>query len=187
MRTRRIFRPSPAARLRAPLAIATGIGLFGLLLSVAVPRDLLGSARPLPALASAAGEVRVLDGETLRLGDQVLRLQAVQAPARGQARCRDAAGGTTDCGAAAAEALARLVAGRDLACQISGADRRGRALGTCEAGGIELGAALVAAGWALASGSAAPGLAAAEAAARQGGRGLWSAAQPAPEAWRRGF
>jgi endonuclease YncB( thermonuclease family) len=187
MRIRRIFRPSPVARLRAPLALATGIGLFGLLLSVAVPRDLLGSARPLPALAAAAGEIRVLDGETLRLGDRVLRLQALQVPERGQASCRDAAGITTDCGTASAEALARLVAGRDLACRIGGADRHGRALGTCEAGGVDLNAALVGAGWALADGGAVPGLAALEMAARRGGRGLWSAAQPAPDAWRRGF
>src|SRR4051812_12710158 len=187
MRLRRIFRPSPVARLRAPLAIATGIGLFGLLLSVAVPRDLLGSAHPLPALAATAGEIRVLDGETLRLGDRVLRLQALQVPARGQASCRDAAGRSTDCGTAAAEALAGLVAGQDLSCRIGGADRHGRALGTCAAGGVELNAALVAAGWALADGGAAPELTVLEATARREGRGLWSAAQPAPDAWRRGF
>ena len=186
MRIRRIFRPSPAARLRAPLALATGIGLFGLLLPVAVPRDLPGSAQPLASLAAVAGEVRVLDGETLRLGARVLRLHAVQVPGRGQAVCRDAAGRTADCAAAAAEVLAGLVAGRDLTCRISGEDRHGRALGTCEAGGVELNASLVAAGWALADGGTASGLAAIEAAARQGGRGFWSAAQPAPEAWRRG-
>ncbi|TDH63810.1 thermonuclease family protein [Dankookia rubra] len=186
MRIRRIFRRSPAARLRTPMAIATMIGLSGLLLSAAVPRDLLGSAPPQPMLVAAAGEIRVLDGATLRLGDQVLQLQAVQVPARGQASCRDAAGRTMDCGAASAEALAGLVAGRDLACRIGGVDRHGRVLGTCEAGGVELGAALVAAGWALAADSATPGLATSEAIARQGGRGLWSAARPAAAAWRRG-
>ncbi|MFC7473664.1 thermonuclease family protein [Dankookia sp. GCM10030260] len=187
MRIRRIFRPSPATRLRAPLAFATGLGLLGLLLSAAVPRGFLGAARPLPVLAAAAGDIRVLDGETLRLGEQVLRLHAVQVPQRGQATCRDAAGQTTDCGAAAAEALAGLVAGHGLTCQPRGEDRHGRVLGTCEAGGVELNAALVAAGWALADGDAAPGLAPIETAARQSGRGLWSRAQPALDAWRRGF
>jgi endonuclease YncB( thermonuclease family) len=186
MRIRRIFRPSPVARLRAPLALVTGIGLSGLLLSVAVPRDFLGATRPWPTLAAAAGDIRVLDGGTLRLGDRMLRLDAVQVPARGRATCRDAAGRSTDCGAAAAEALAGLVAGRDLVCRIRGEDRHGRALGTCEAGGVALGAALVASGWALAAGGEAPGLAAIEAMARQGGRGLWSAT-PAPEAWQRDF
>lgn len=187
MRIRRIFRPSPAARLRAPLALVTGLGLFGLLVSVAVPRDLLSPARPLPALAAAAAEIRVLDGETLRLGDRVLRLQALRVPARGQAVCRDLAGRSLDCGTAAAEALAGLVAGRNIACRIDGTDRHGRMLGTCEAGGIEVNAALVAAGWALADGDAAPGLAAFAAAARQDGRGLWSAAPPIADAGRRGL
>src|SRR4051812_39062886 len=174
MRLRRIFRPSPVARLRAPLALATGIGLFGLLLSVAVPRDLLGSAHPLPTLAATAGEIRVLDGETLRLGDRVLRLQALQVPARGQASCRDAAGRSTDCGTAAAEALARLVAGQDLSCRIGGADRHGRALGTCEAGGGELEAAPGEARWGPGGGGAGPRPPAPEAGAPPGRRRGWA-------------
>ncbi|MBK1659708.1 thermonuclease family protein [Paracraurococcus ruber] len=187
MRIRRIFRPSPAARLRLPLAAASGLGLFVLLVSAAVPRDLFGPARPLPLLATPAGEVRVLDGETLRLGERVLRLHALRVPERGAATCRDPAGRTVDCAAAAAAALASLVAGRDVACRVQGEDRHGRAIGTCEAGGVELNASLVAAGWALADGGAAPALAALEGAARQGGRGAWASAVPAPETWRRGL
>lgn len=187
MRIRRIFRPSPAARLRLPLAAVTGIGLFGLLLSAAVPRDLFIPSHALPLISASAGEIRVLDGETLRLGVQVLRLHALQVPERGRATCRDMAGRSTDCGAAAAEALAALVAGRDVTCRIRGEDRHGRALGTCEAAGVEVNASLVAAGWALADAGAAPALAAIEAAAREGARGLWAASALAPEAWRRGL
>lgn len=187
MRIRRIFRPSPAARLRLPLAAATGVGLFALLLSTAVPSDLFGPARALPELRAAAAEVRVLDGGTLGLGAQVLRLHALQVPERGRAACRDAAGGVIDCAAAAAEALARLVAGRDVTCRVKDADRHGRALGTCEAGGVELNASLVAAGWAATDGGAAPPLAALEAAAQQGGRGIWAPAAALPEGWRRGL
>lgn len=187
MRIRRIFRPGPAARLRLPLAVLTGLGLSGLLLSVAVPRNLPGSAWPSPALAAEAGEVRVLDGGTLQLGRRVLRLDALRVPERGQAACRDAATGrTSDCGAAAAGVLAGLVAGHALSCRVRGEDPRGRALGTCEAGGVEVNTALVAAGWALAGAGAAPDLVATEAAARQAGRGLWSAATPVPERWRHG-
>jgi endonuclease YncB( thermonuclease family) len=186
MRIRRIFRPSPAARLRLPIAAVAGTGLLALLISAAVPRHVFGPARSLPVLSTPAGEVRVLDGETLSLGMQVLRLHALQAPERGQARCRDAAGRATDCGSAAAEALAVLVADRDLTCRIRGEDRYGRALGVCDAGGVEVNASLVAAGWALADAVTAPALAAIEAAARQAGRGFWAAAVPAPETWRRG-
>ncbi|TCZ56262.1 thermonuclease family protein [Roseicella aquatilis] len=185
MRVRRIFRPSPLARLRAPLMVLSGLGLVGLVGAQAVPRDLFQGRGEPPPLLAPAGEVRVLDGETLRLGRQVLRLAALQAPERGLAACRDAAGRARDCGAAAADALAALVAGRDLACRVEGADGRGRALGTCEAGGVEVNATLIATGWALADAKASPALAAAEAAARQGGRGLWGEARPAPDSWRR--
>ena len=187
MRIRRIFRPSPVARLRLPVAVATGVGLLGLMLSIAVPRDLFQSLDQRPPISASPEEVRVLDGGTLSLGRQVLRLRALQVPERGQAACPDRGGRAQDCGAAATEALAALVAGRGLTCRINGEDGRGRALGTCEAGGVPLNASLVAAGWALADTRAEPALAAAEAAARQGGKGVWAPARPAPETWRRAF
>jgi endonuclease YncB( thermonuclease family) len=187
MRIRRIFRPTPAARLRVPLAVISGFGLFVYLISVAVPGDLFGPTARMPTVSARAADIRVLDGETLRLGDRVIRLHALQVPERGQAACRDGGGRAADCGAAAAAALAALVATRDVACRIHGEDRHGRALGTCEAGGVEVNASLVAAGWALADGTRAPALAAIEAAARQGARGFWAAAAPAPETWRTRF
>src|SRR4051794_41860405 len=111
MRIRRIFRPSLAARLRAPLAVAAGAGLLALVLLVAVPRDLFGSAPQPPALTVPAPEIRVLDGETLCLGDRTLRLHALQVPERGQAGCRDAAGRGPGFGAAAPRARAGPVGG----------------------------------------------------------------------------
>jgi len=152
----------------------TGIGL---------PSNLMGLAPREQHWAAAAPDIRVVDGDTLRLGDRTLRLHGLEAPERGQA-CADAAGRGFDCGAAAAEALARLVAGRDLACRVQGRDRFGRALGICASGGIEVNAALVSAGWAVAGGARQAELASVEAAARDAGRGLW-AGTTAPEAWRR--
>ena len=185
MRIRGIFRPSPATRLRTPLALAGGIGALALVLSVVVPRDLFGSA-PGPAAPSLhSGEGRVLDDATLRLGEQVLRLHALQVPERGWATCRDQAGRTQDCAAAAADALARLVAVREVTCHVQGRDRRGRAFGRCEAGGVELSASLVAEGWAVVDAAAAPSLVIIEARARQGARGLWATGGPALETLRR--
>ena len=185
MRIRRIFRPTPAARLRAPLAIATAAGLFGLLISGAVPRDLLGAGGTSQVVSAVAADVRVLDGETLRVGQQVLRMHALKVPERGRAACRDAAGQALDCGVAAAAALAGLVGGRDVTCELRGVDGHGRPLGTCQAGGVDVNASLVAAGWARADSGAAPALGGIEAAARQGGRGLWQS--PDAESWRRGL
>ena len=128
----------------------------------------------------------MLDGGTLRLGDRMLRLDALQVPERGQATCRDAAAGPRIAAPPRPRRWPRLVAGRDLACRIRGEDRHGRALGTCEAGGVELNAALVAAGWALADGGGRPALPRSR--PRPGRAGAASGPRAAaPEAWRRGF
>ncbi len=193
MRVRRIFRPAPTDPRRwAPLAAGLGAVLLVALLAVAVPGDLFGSAPEEQSWSAPADEVRVLDGDTLRLGDRVLRLHALEVPERGRATCRGAGGKPQDCAAAAADLLARLVAERDVECRVRGRDRHGRALGICRAigngaEGVELNASLVAAGWAIADSAALPALGAIEAAARQARRGLWAAEATPPEAWRRRF
>ncbi len=179
MRRRRIFKPAPSPRRWGTFAVA-GIALVGaVVIATAVPGDLFGSAPRNQSWQAAAEDVRVVDGDTLRLGDRMLRLYAVDAPERGQA-CPQA----RDCGAAAAEALARLVNGRDVECRLQGRDRLGRALGVCRANGVELNASLVASGWAVADATAMPALGPLEATAREAGRGLWSGGNT-PEAWRR--
>ncbi len=154
--------------------MASGLGL---------PTDLMGSAPRQQDWSALAPEVRVVDGETLRLGDRTLRLAKIDAPERGQA-CGDAAGRWFDCGAAAAEALSRLVNGRSVVCLVSGRDRFGRGLGICTAGGVPLNAGLVGAGWALAQDDD-PEMVPLEQEARRGARGLWAGGFTPPEDWRR--
>jgi endonuclease YncB( thermonuclease family) len=176
MRQRRIFRPASDSRRWRALAIGCGLVGAVALLAVALPRELMGSAPAEQHWSAAAPEVMVVDAETLRLGDRVLRLAGLAVPDRGVARC-----GAMDCAAGAADALARLVQGRMVDCMVHGRDRLGRALGRCEAGGVTLNQALVEAGWALAE----PADAALEAAARSAGRGLFTPGATTPEAWRR--
>jgi len=179
---RRIFRSSYAnpsrwrgVALWAAFSFA-GVALVGL----GLPANLFGSAPLEQNWAAPAASVRVVDGDTLRLGDRTLRLSGLLSPERGQT-CHTAGGVGFDCGATAAEALARLVQGRDLGCRVKGRDGFGRPLGICEAAGLEVNAALVSAGWALAGDSERAPL---EQAARQAGRGLWSFPDGAPERWR---
>ena len=91
--------------------------------------------------------------------------------------CQDAAGQQFDCGEAASRALANLVRGRAVSCQIDGRDRRGFAQAQCDAGGLDLGQAMVSTGWAAAS-PAAGALVTAESQARQRGLGLWQPTEP---------
>ncbi|MBL6077203.1 hypothetical protein JMJ56_04235 [Belnapia sp. T18] len=146
------------------------------MLAASRPRELMGSAPVEQHWAAAAQDVMVVDADTLRLGERVLRLAGIAVPERGTARC-----GAEDCAAGAADALARLVRGRAVACLMQGRDRLGRAFGRCEAGGVALGRALAEAGWALAE----PADAGLEAAARSAGRGLFAPGATPPEAWRR--
>lgn len=163
------------------LVLATLCVLLGS--GIGLPPDLMGSAPREQDWSAPGAEVRVVDGETLRLGDRTVRLARIDAPARGQG-CADAAGRAFDCGAAAAEALSRLVDGRSVLCIVSGRDRFGRGLGHCSVGGAPLNTGLVAAGWALAGTDDAT-LRLAEAEARQAARGLWASGFSRPDEWRR--
>lgn len=182
MRPRRIFRPAPGPRRWGTLLLGCVAVAGALVLATAMPRDLFGSAPRERLWTAAAAEVRVVDGDALRLGDRILRLEGVTVPERGLARCPGVQGG--DCAAGAAEALARLVQGEALECRIRGQDRHGRALGLCQAAGVMLNAALVGAGWAVAEDNS---LAPQEALARQQGLGLWAPGATRPEAWRSRF
>jgi endonuclease YncB( thermonuclease family) len=147
-------------------AVAAVVILLGL------PAELFGRVPPLTGTMTApAQQVAVVDGETLKLHETVVRLQGIAAPPRGQA-CRGQDGAGTDCGAASADALAELVRGHDVACHMNGRDRDGFARATCEAGGTELNRTQVRQGWARTSADS-PRYADDEAKAREAHRGVW--------------
>jgi endonuclease YncB( thermonuclease family) len=121
--------------------------------------------------------VAVVDGQTLRLRENVVRLGGVVAPLRGQ-QCSAVDGSRFDCGAAASEALATLVRGHSVECRLDGRDEAGFPQGYCEAAGVSLNRSVVAAGWARAD-SRTPELANEEAAARARHLGIWRAGEAA--------
>ena len=169
---RRIFRKAaiPRPHLTRPVLLAMAGVAAVAAVSAGLSSDLLGGTTPAPEHMSAeAAAVTVVDGETLRLGTQVVRLRGVDAPSR-----LDLCRGGQDCGGAAAVALAALVRDHRVECRLTSRDRQGRPLGTCESNGADLSRAIVASGWARA-GAGAPGLADLELQARQRGAGLWAA------------
>jgi endonuclease YncB( thermonuclease family) len=178
---RRIFRPNagllpfwdrPFPSVGVVLA-ATG-GAAALVVAASLFFRSAGAPARGPALnhvSAAADRLVALDGDTLRVGDQVVRLAGIAAPARGSV-CHGVDRVSIDCGSAAANALAALVRGSAVDCTISGHDSQGRPVGYCAAGGTRLNETLVAEGWARAQ---ADELRATEAAAQAAGRGLWRA------------
>ena len=151
-----------------------------LIVALALPSNLFGSAPTDRQWRAEASDIRIVDGETLSLGERVVRLAGIAAPTRGES-CRGRAGDAFDCGGAATAALTRLVTGRPVACRIVGRDGFGRGLGECEAAGTDLGRSLVGGGFAVATASALRGP---EATARDSGQGLWAHPAGAPAAWR---
>jgi len=153
------------------------VGLIGAIVGAGLmlfwsPATLFGRVPRLSGQLDAdAPLVAVVDGQTLKLRESVVRLVGVVAPARGQ-ECRSENGTSFDCGVAASEALATLVRGHSVACRLDGRDEEGFPQGHCEAGGVSLNRAVVAAGWARAD-SHAPELIADEAAARAMHLGIW--------------
>ncbi len=134
----------------------------------ALPSDLFGRVPTPSGLLSADPQhVAVIDGETLRLRETVIHLEGIRTPPRGQL-CEPA----TDCGAAATNALATLVRDRTVACTLNGRDGTGYTKAMCSAGGEQINRALIVGGFAHASEDSGS-LAADEAAARAGRRGLW--------------
>ena len=127
--------------------------------------------------------VTATDGDLLRVGNQRIRLIGIDAPELTQT-CRDARGGTWDCGRAAKARLAELVAGGNVSCTARDTDHYGRTLASCSAGGIDLGRAMVRDGLALATDDR---YWHAQTAARVARRGLWQGDFETPQEWRKRY
>ena len=84
------------------------------------------------------GTARVIDGDTLWLGNVKIRLNGIDAPERGQARFREAT-----------NALQRLVAGQTVLCRLNGDKTYDRWVAVCYVGKNDLAAAVIATGNAL--------------------------------------
>jgi endonuclease YncB( thermonuclease family) len=152
------------------LAIAGGAATLVLVAGLFVrPSEAPAHAPASSELSAEPDRLAVLDGETIRIGDQLVRLEGIVAPARGSL-CHGADQGEIDCGSAAANALASLIRGSRVSCIIRGHDLQGRPLANCVAAGKRLPEAMVLNGWARAD---AVDLQAQETAARAAGRGVW--------------
>lgn len=108
---------------------------------------LLASGVPCAGMAAPStveGVARVIDGDTLELAGERIRLWGIDAPERSQT-CRLAAQAWR-CGEDAARALDRLLKGRAVRCKPQGRDRYSRLVAVCMAAGSDIGAAMAAPG-----------------------------------------
>ncbi|HPG88825.1 MAG TPA: thermonuclease family protein [Hyphomicrobium sp.] len=131
------------------------------------------------ALASFAGPATVVDGDTLDIAGQRVRLEGIDAPETAQI-CKSADGRDWSCGRAASKFLRTLIAGNDVVCDRQGTDKYGRTLAICFADGRDLNAAMVRAGMAWAFVRYSSMYVVQETEARQALAGVWRGPSEAP-------
>jgi endonuclease YncB( thermonuclease family) len=119
-----------------------------------------------------AGSARIIDGDTIAIGNTRIRLEGIDAPETGQT-CGRRPFGTWPCGAAARVALARRIDGKPVRCQPRGRDRYQRTLAQCFLNGHDLNAWMVRQGYAWAFVRYSRRYLAQEAAAKAEGLGIW--------------
>ena len=131
----------------------------------------------LPTLPAAArdlvGQASVVDGDTLDVHDERIRLWGIDAPESSQL-CRGRDRRPYRCGALSANTLDAFTRGKTVRCTPIDEDRYGRIVARCAVGKIDLGQMLVSRGLAVEEPQYSRGrYAADQLAARRAGRGIW--------------
>jgi endonuclease YncB( thermonuclease family) len=130
-----------------------------------------------------SGIARIVDGDTLAIGDTKIRLEGIDAPESDQV-CLDRNAAKWNCGILARDRLVEHLDGRPIECTPTGIDRYHRTLAVCRLGSEDLNAWMVREGFALAFVKYSTAYVGEESEARKAQRGLWSGAFIAPWDWR---
>ena len=134
--------------------------------------------------AALQGRVSVIDGDTLELHGQRIRLFGVDAPESSQ-RCQDIAGRPWRCGTQAARELDEFIDARTVTCTARDHDRYRRTVATCTVGGQDIGEWMVREGWAVAYTDFSSRYVPAQARASAARRGIHAGTFQAPSEYRR--
>lgn len=146
---------------------------------------LLVFALNLPALGDApiVGSASVIDGDTIEIHGQRIRLHGIDAP-EGQQECVDLNGASWRCGQQAALKLLDHIGRSTLRCEPRDRDRYGRIVATCFLGAEDLSRWMIANGWAVAYRRYSLNYVPDEDQARLARLGIWSGTFNMPWDWR---
>lgn len=139
---------------------------------------------PIQAASAQAlsGPVVVIDGDTLNMTGERIRLVGIDAPERQQTCQRGDQAWA--CGKDAKALLANMIAGKAVECEPLDRDAYGRTVARCYADGRELGSIMVREGLAIALPNGSADYAAAEATAKNFRLGLWASTFQTPAEYR---
>lgn len=132
-----------------------------------------------PDINEITGYPKVVDGDSLIIGDHRIRLEGIDAPEMKQQCDKD--GQTWSCGVAAKEALNVLLADQQIKCTISGKDKYRRQLARCEVAGRDVGQWMVVNGHAASYGAYELD----QTLAQRNNLGIWQGPFEHPSDWRR--
>lgn len=138
------------------------------------------------ASAVLTGRADVVDGDTIRVAGESVRIEGIDAPESDQ-ECWTLDGAAYPCGKQATAFLTQLIGRSQVSCEVLGRDSYGRALGICETRGININAKMVRAGQAFAFRKYSGAYVEDEAAAERAGAGIWRGVFHYPWDWRSGI
>ena len=139
---------------------------------------LIADAAPASA-ATVTGPAHVVDGDTLEMEGQRIRLFAIDAPEGDQLCYREAE--NWPCGQVAADKLGSMIGSSELICRGEEIDQYGRLLAVCMIAGLDLNRLMVAEGWALAFRRYSDIYSGDEAQAQAARLGMWGSTFVSPE------
>lgn len=157
--------------VRASAAVALAFLLFPVMPNVALSGEL-------------SGQASVIDGDTLEIRGQRIRLWGIDTPESTQL-CRADDSRLYRCGAKAANELDAFIAGRPVSCASLSQDQYGRTVASCSVNGADLSEWLVRSGLALDWPQYSKGrYALVQREADRAGRGVWAGSYVAPGLYR---
>lgn len=136
------------------------------------------------AQSPIVGVASVIDGDTLEIHGQRIRLHGIDAPESGQSCEKD--GREYRCGQQAALALADKIGRATVRCEQRDIDRYKRIVAVCSFGNVDLNAWMVRQGWAIAYRQYSRDYVDDESAAQAEKAGIWAGRFIEPSKWRRG-
>ena len=161
---------------RRAIILASVIGFT--LSSRAGAQIVFSPAQPLDGIAV------VVEGDLLNVNGLPVRLYGIDAPEIGQT-CVSGRGETYDCGAAARNTLERLIGSGPVQCSIYSILANKDQVGSCTVGDRDIGAVMVASGWAFPQRSLSSRYERLEARAQSVRAGMWAGRAERPWIWRR--
>lgn len=134
-------------------------------------------------LPTVIGSGTAVEGDSVSVNGQVVKLWGIDAPEVGQT-CKNKFKQSYDCFTPSKNMLQGLIGQNQITCYIRGSDRHGQQIGTCAVNNLDLAALMVRAGWALAYFNLTPQYVALEGDAQAASKGLWAGYADPPWVWR---